>query len=86
MEVSAGEGALYGTDNASYSDSSILEAPKPTELGFLQNPKIALGFCFVLVFILGKIFGGKKLPAGVKPLPRLPGTAPSNQPKRDEFG
>lgn len=76
MEASAGESTLYGAENVSYTDSSILEAPKPTELGFLQNPKVALGFCFVLVFILGKVFGGKKLPAGVKPLPRLPGTNP----------
>lgn len=76
MEASVGEGTLYGADNSSYSDSGILEAPKPTELGFLQNPKVALGFCFLVVLILGKVFGGKKLPAGVKPLPRLPGTAP----------
>lgn len=71
MEAAAGEGTLYGADNT----SSILEGPKPTEMGLLQNPKIAIGFCFLMVFILGKVFGGKKLPAGVKPLPRLPGTS-----------
>ena len=74
MEASVGEGTLYGADNSSHSHSTFLQAPMPAEMGFLQNPKIALGFCFLMVFILGKVFGGKKLPAGVKPLPRLPGT------------
>ena len=74
MEASMAEGSPYGAGNTSNTDSPLLDAPKPMEMGFLQNPKIALGFCFLMVFILGKIFGGKKLPAGVKPLPRLPGT------------
>ena len=70
-----GEATLFPADNTSFSDPLTLEAAAPAGFFFLQNPAIALGFCFLLAIVLGRVLGGgaRKLPPGVKPLPRHPG-------------
>lgn len=77
VEVAAGAEAPFvpAADNASFADSAKhFTTQTAAGLGLLQNPKIALGFCLVFVFVLERILRGRrKLPAGVKPLPRLPG-------------
>ena len=69
-----GEQMLYPADNASFAESTKLDAPTATALSMLQHPMIAIGFALLLIVLAGRAFGGKKLPAGTKPLPILPGT------------
>nr|POF04147.1 cytochrome p450 monooxygenase psod [Quercus suber] len=64
----------YADNSSTFTDAPMLDAPAVQRFSLLQDPKIALGFCFLLVIVLGRVFsGGRKLPPGVKPLPRLPG-------------
>lgn len=65
----------YADNSSAFANAPSLDAPVTSRFSLLQDPKIALGFCFLLVVVLGRVFsGGRKLPPGVKPLPRLPGT------------
>ena len=67
------EQVVYGADNASASGQDYM-SPVPSGFSLFQ-PRVALGFGLILLIVLARVFGGKrKLPAGVKPLPRLPGT------------
>lgn len=70
---SVSEQMLKHADNASYADIGSFEAPTSAKFSLLQNPAIALGFGLILLLVLSKVFGGKKLPPGVKPLPSHPG-------------
>jgi len=56
-------------------EHASIDAPAPSGLTAF-SPTVILGFAFIVLFVLARAFGvGKKqkLPAGVKPLPRLPG-------------
>ena len=69
-----GEPTLFSSDNASYSEPLTIEAATPAGFSLLQNPTIALGFCFLIALVVGRLISGsKKLPHGVKALPRHPG-------------
>ena len=70
---SVGEQLLHSSENGSYTDMPKLDDSTSSQFSLLQNPKIAIGFCFLLMVVLGRVFGGKRLPAGAKPLPILPG-------------
>lgn len=61
-------------DNATSAVQHAIPAIADVEFTFLQ-PKVIIGFFVLLMILQARIFGvgSKKLPPGVKPLPRLPG-------------
>ncbi|WPH03647.1 cytochrome p450 monooxygenase psod [Acrodontium crateriforme] len=70
----AGQESLYPASNAStYLNSPTLDASYLAGFLTLQSPTVTVGLCVVIALVLGRIFGRRKLPQGVKPLPRLPG-------------
>ncbi|RMX80617.1 hypothetical protein D0867_16369, partial [Hortaea werneckii] len=74
VEVAHGEPFVAADTNASFAENINAATTAATGFALLQNPKVALGFCLVFVFVLERVLRGRrKLPAGVKPLPRLPG-------------
>lgn len=76
VEVAHGEPFVAADTNASFAENINAATTAATGFALLQNPKVALGFCLVFVFVLERVLRGRrKLPAGVKPLPRLPGTS-----------
>ncbi|KAK4545499.1 hypothetical protein LTR36_002849 [Oleoguttula mirabilis] len=67
-------GSVFPAGNASFSDSPTLDASMLTGSVLFQSPKLTVGISLLIFFLLAQVFrGGRKLPAGVKPLPRLPG-------------
>ena len=65
----------YGdaASNGSLKDSLLAQNSLPFDSSFLQS-KVIWGFSLLLVVVLAKVFGSKeKLPAGTRPLPKLPG-------------
>ena len=61
-------------ENATAAIQHAIPAIEDVESSFLQ-PKVIIGFFVLLMILQARIFGvgKKKLPPGVKPLPRLPG-------------
>lgn len=69
------------SDNASAGDegSNVL-GTVPSGFSLLQS-KVLIGFSLLLMIVLARAFGPRKqkLPPGVRPLPRLPGTNVARQ-------
>jgi hypothetical protein len=60
-------------ENASILESVKPETPVSADLSIL-NSKAVWGFSLLVIILLARVFGQKKkLPAGAKPLPKLPG-------------
>ena len=61
-------------DNVSFTSTSSMDGPSVTDSLLYHTPKVALGLGLLFVLVLVKALrGGRKYPAGVKPLPKLPG-------------
>jgi hypothetical protein len=73
---SPAEHMLHAT-SASPQATNVADPTGPSiGLSIFQQPKFLLAFFVVLSFVVARIFGAqkqKRLPPGVKPLPRLPG-------------
>jgi hypothetical protein len=66
----------YEESNASVLEPVNADMPVPADLSIL-NSKAVLGFTLLVVILVARLFGQKKkLPAGAKPLPKLPGKFP----------
>ena len=61
-------------DNVSYTGSPGWNGPSATESLLLHTPKVALGLGLLFLLVVVKALrGGRKYPAGVKPLPKHAG-------------
>ncbi|EGP87952.1 unnamed protein product [Zymoseptoria tritici ST99CH_1A5] len=60
-------------DNATVLEPVSVDTPIPADFSIL-NSKAVLGFSLLVIILVTRLFGQKKkLPAGAKPLPKLPG-------------
>jgi hypothetical protein len=68
----ANDGPLYSYDAS--NASAAFEAPATAATSFLQS-KVVWAFGIIVAFVLARILTQRqKLPAGVKRLPKIPGT------------
>lgn len=60
-------------ENATVLEPVSVETPIPADFSIF-NSKAVLGFSLLVIILVTRLFGQKKkLPAGAKPLPKLPG-------------